>query len=253
LAQTHNGFLKFYVPFGPEAFIIQFLRGLKMPDYRIADMPKQIPDRLIKKLMKVETATVGHSRHWGFMDRKIQPLIRPRTIVGPAVTLAIPGQDSTLLHHALGLLRSGDVLVVDRLGDDKHACWGGGVTVAAKAAGAAGGIVDGPCTDLTEIEDSDFPVWCKGMSPITTRLYDLGGMLNFPVSCGGVVVNAGDVIIADESGVLVLPIDEAEQVANEAIERQKRGENTQRRVANGEKLGDLSGATLKVRASEAGA
>ena len=60
------------------------------------------------------------------------------------MTLAIPGQDSTLLHHTLGLLRPGDILIVDRLGDDKHACWGGGVTVAAKAAGALGGVVDGP-------------------------------------------------------------------------------------------------------------
>ena len=107
--------------------------------------------------MQVETATVGHSQHWGFMDRGIQPLLRDKRIAGTAVTLAIPGQDSTLLHHTLGLLRPGDILVVDRLGDDKHACWGGGVTVAAKAAGALGGIVDGPCTDLTEIEDSDFP------------------------------------------------------------------------------------------------
>ena len=132
------------------------------------------------------------------MDRGIQPLLQRQRIAGTAVTLAIPGQDSTLLHHALGLLRPGDILVVDRLGDDKHACWGGGVTVAAKAAGALGGVVDGPCTDLTEIEDSDFPMWCRGMSPITTRLYNLGGTLNLPVSCGGVTVSPGDAIIADE-------------------------------------------------------
>jgi len=166
--------------------------------------------------------------------------------VGPAVTLAIPGPDSTLLHHALGLLRPGDVLVVDRLGDDKYACWGGGVTVAAKAAGAAGGIVDGPCTDIQEIEDSDFPVWCRGMAPITTRLYNLGGMLNMPISCGGVVVNPGDVVIADDSGVLILPPEEAEQVADEAIARQEKGLANQDRVTAGEKLGELSGASLKV-------
>lgn len=217
-----------------------------MPDYRIGEMPNVLPRELVKKCSKVETATVGHSRHWGFMHRDIQPLLRPRTVVGPAVTLAIPGPDSTLLHHALGLLRPGDVLVVDRLGDDKYACWGGGVTVAAKAAGAAGGIVDGPCTDIQEIEDSDFPVWCRGMAPITTRIYNLGGMLNMPVSCGGVVVNPGDVVIADDSGVLILPPEEAEQVADEAIARQEKGLANQDRVAAGEKLGELSGASLKV-------
>jgi 4-hydroxy-4-methyl-2-oxoglutarate aldolase len=217
-----------------------------MPDYRLEPMPQQISQSLVAKLLQVETATVGHSQHWGFMDRGIQPLLRHKRIAGAAVTLAIPGQDSTLLHHTLGLLRPGDILVVDRLGDDKHACWGGGVTVAAKAAGAVGGIVDGPCTDLGEIVESDFPVWCRGMSPITTRIYNLGGTLNLPVSCGNVAVKAGDVIIADESGVLVLPPGEAEAIADAAIERQKRGKRNEERVKGGEKLGDISGATKMV-------
>ncbi|TSD90215.1 RraA family protein [Mycobacterium sp. KBS0706] len=217
-----------------------------MPDYRIAPMPQQISPALVEKLRRVETATIGHSQHWGFMDRGIQPLLRGKRIAGAAVTLAIPGQDSTLLHHTLGLLRPGDILVVDRLGDDKHACWGGGVTIAAKAAGAVGGIVDGPCTDLAEIEDSDFPMWCRGMSPITTRLYNLGGTLNLPVSCGNVPVRAGDVILADESGVLVLPADQAEAIADAALVRQERGERSQERVKAGEKLGDISGASRMV-------
>lgn len=217
-----------------------------MPDYRIAPMPQQIPAALVEKLRRVETATIGHSQHWGFMDRGIQPLLRGKRIAGAAVTLAIPGQDSTLLHHTLGLLRPGDILVVDRLGDDKHACWGGGVTIAAKAAGAVGGIVDGPCTDLAEIEDSDFPMWCRGTSPITTRLYNLGGTLNLPISCGNVPVRAGDIILADESGVLVLPADEAEAIADAALIRQERGERSQERVKAGEKLGDISGASRMV-------
>jgi regulator of RNase E activity RraA len=217
-----------------------------MPDYVVKPMPKQVAPSVCEKLMQVETATVGHSRLWGFMDRAIQPLLKGRRIAGTAVTLSIPGPDSTLLHHTLGLLRPGDILIVDRLGDDKYACWGGGVTVAAKAAGALGGVVDGPCTDLTEIEDSDFPMWCRGMSPITTRLYNLGGTLNVPVSCGGVTVSPGDAIIADESGVLVLGADEAEAVAVAAIARQERGKQNEARVRAGEKLGDISGATKMV-------
>jgi regulator of RNase E activity RraA len=212
-------------------------------------MPEPLPAALVAKLEQVETATVGHWRHWGFMDRAIQPLLRDKRVAGVAVTLAIPGPDSTLLHHALGLLRPGDVLVVDRLGDDRHACWGGGVTVAAKAAGAKAGVVDGPCTDLAEIRDSDFPIWCRGLAPITTRLYDLGGRLNKPVSCGGVAVMPGDVILADESGVLVLPREEAEAEADAAIARQARGRESQDKVKTGAKLGDLSGATAKVAAA----
>ncbi len=220
-----------------------------MAKYDIDPMPPQISPEVIALLEQTETATVGHWRHWGFCDRRIQPLLRGKRVAGTAVTLAIPGPDSTLLHHALGLLRPGDILLVDRLGDDRHACWGGGVTVAAKAAGARAGVVDGPCTDLEEVEASDFPLWCRGIAPITTRLYDVGGRLNKPVSIGGVAVLPGDAVLCDESGVLVLPPGEAEAEARAAIERQARGLLTQDRVAKGERLGAISGATAKVLAA----
>ncbi|MDQ2804851.1 MAG: RraA family protein [Pseudomonadota bacterium] len=220
-----------------------------MPRYEIASTPAQISAEVVTLLEQAETATIGHWRHWGFVDRRVQPALRRRRVAGTAVTLAIPGPDSTLLHHALGLLRPGDILVVDRLGDDRHACWGGGVTVAAKAAGAKAGVVDGPCTDLEEIEASDFPMWCRGYAPITTRVYDLGGRLNMPVSIGGVVVMPGDAVLCDDSGVLILPPAEAEGEARHAIEQQARGLATQDRVAKGEKLGELSGATAKVLAA----
>ncbi|MND54553.1 4-hydroxy-4-methyl-2-oxoglutarate aldolase [compost metagenome] len=217
--------------------------------YVIKDMPEQIPQEDLDLLSGVETATVGHWRLMGFMDRQIQPLLPGRRVVGTAVTLAIAGPDSTLLHHATGQLRPGDILVVDRLGDDKYACWGGGVTVAAKASGAVAGIVDGPCTDLTEIQDSDFPMWSRGLSPITTRLYDLGGGFNIPVSCGGAVVMPGDAILADECGVLVIPRDEVRAVSEEALKRQDTGKKREASVRDKvQKLGDMTGATAKVMA-----
>ena len=218
--------------------------------YTVRDMPPSIPQKLVELLSGVETATIGHWRHIGFMNRGIHAMVRGRRVVGTAVTVAIPGPDSTMLHHALGLLRPGDILVVDRLGDERHACWGGAVTVAAKAAGATAGIVDGPCTDIAEIEASGFPVWARGLSPITTRIYNTGGGLNIPVSCGGAVVMPGDVILADDSGVLVLPVDEAEAIANQALARQARGQESERKIAEGlAKLGVLSGATEKVLAN----
>ncbi|WP_419897462.1 RraA family protein [Roseomonas sp. USHLN139] len=218
-----------------------------MPKYIIEAMPASLSSEVVGLLEQTETATVGHWRHWGFVDRGIQGLLR-RRVAGTAVTVQIPGADSTLLHHALGLLRPGDVLVVDRLGDDRHACWGGGVTVAAKAAGAKAGVVDGACTDIEEVEGSDFPLWCRGLAPITTRVYDLGGRMNVPVAIGGVVVNPGDAVLCDESGVLVMPPEEAEAEARAAIARQERGLAVQARCAKGEKLGDISGATAKVLA-----
>jgi regulator of RNase E activity RraA len=219
-----------------------------MYKYEIGDMPAAISAEVIALLEQTETATIGHWRHWGFVDRRVQPALRRRRVAGTAVTVAIPGADSTMLHHALGLLRPGDILVVDRLGDDRHACWGGGVTVAAKAAGAKAGVVDGPCTDLEEIEASAFPMWCRGFAPITTRLYDLGGRLNMPVCIGGVVVMPGDAVLCDDSGVLVLPPHEAEAQAREAIGVQARGLVAQDKLAQGANIGEMFGATAKVMA-----
>lgn len=217
--------------------------------YKINPMPPQIPQADLDLLAQVETATLGHWRQFGFLHRQIQPLIPRRRVVGTAVTIAIPGPDSTLLHHLLSLLRPGDFVIVDRLHDDRYACWGGGVTVGAKAAGAVGAVVDGPCTDLEEIEASDFPMWCKGISPITTRLYDIGGAINVPVSCGNTVVMPGWAVLADESGVVVLPPDEVRAEAEKAIATQVRGKGREASVrTDGVKLGDLSGATEKVLA-----
>jgi regulator of RNase E activity RraA len=219
-----------------------------MSKYEIGAMPAQISGEVIALLEQAETATIGHWRLWGFCDRGIQPLLPNYRVAGTAITLAIPGPDSTLLHHATTLLRPGDILIVDRLGDDRYACWGGGVTVAVKASGAKAGVVDGPCTDMEEIEESDFPIWCRGMAPVTTRLYDLGGRLNMPISVGGVVVNPGDAVLCDDSGVLILPPHEAEAEARRAIETQANGLKLQDRLELGEKLGELSGASAKVLA-----
>lgn len=217
--------------------------------YTVKDMPRPLSAELVSLMQSVETATVGHWHLYGFMDPGMRPLLGSKRVVGTAVTLAIPGADSTLLHHAAGLLRQGDVLVVDRLGDQRHACWGGGVTVAAKAAGAVAGIVDGPCTDLSEIQQSDFPMWCRGLSAMTTRLYNLGGGLNIPISCGGVPVLPGDLVLADESGVLVLRREEAFSIAQEALRRQGLAVTREEAVRNGAKLGDLTGASAKVKSA----
>ncbi|MEM6467242.1 MAG: RraA family protein, partial [Pseudomonadota bacterium] len=156
--------------------------------YTLRPMPPQVDAALLDKALTVETATIGHRRFLGFADPAIQALFPGQRIAGTAVTIALPGQDSTLLHHVIQFLREGDILVIDRLGDQRHACLGGGVACAIKARGVAGVVIDGPCTDVPEIEDYELPVWCRGPSPITTRLYDIGGAFNVDVSIGGAVV-----------------------------------------------------------------
>jgi 4-hydroxy-4-methyl-2-oxoglutarate aldolase len=195
-------------------------------------------------------STVGHFLHSGFVDPVIRAVLPDKRVAGTAVTLRIPSADSTLLHHVLGLVRPGDFLVIDRCGDVRHACWGGVVTNTARKAGVVGAVIDGVATDFSEIRRCNVPVWCRGPSPITTKLLGLEGAFNVPISVGGQTVSPGDAILADESGVLVLKPDQAEASAKRAIEMQKREITVLERIAKGEKLGEISGATRLVEAAK---
>lgn len=224
-----------------------------MEKYRIEAMPEQADPALLALLEQVDTATIGHVRHNGFMNQAIQALDRgqkPRA--GVAVTLALPAFCSTLMHYAVSHIRPGDMLVIDRLGDERHACLGGAVARAARLAGAVGVVIDGPCTDVSEILAEGLPVWCRGVSAVTTRQADLGGLFNRPISCGNVPVLAGDLVLGDASGVVVLSADEAREMAEQSIARQGRVERTMERLLAGEKLGDITGANKRVTGQDAG-
>ncbi|TVR47901.1 MAG: RraA family protein [Rhodobacteraceae bacterium] len=218
--------------------------------YTAKPMPAQIASDDLELLAQAETATIGHFRQIGFMDIALRPLRPDQKVVGTAVTLALPSIDSSMLHHALSETRRGDILVIDRLQDRRFACLGGGVALAAVAAGVAGVIIDGPCTDVSEILEAGLPVWARGVSPITTRMTQIGGALNIPISCGGAVVLPGDAILADESGIVVLRPEEVASTASEAIGRQERGAGRQRQIRAGDvRIGDLSGASARIRAA----
>lgn len=217
--------------------------------FTVLDMPAQVDAETIALLQSVEVATIGHRRDRGFVDTGIVPVLPGKRIAGTAVTLALPGRDSTLLHHAVGLLRPGDFLIIDRLGDNRYACLGGGVAIAAKTAGAVGAVVDGPCTDPSELAEMDFAVWSRGIAPITTQLLGNGGEMNVPVTCGGAPVSPGDAVLADETGVVFIPAGEAAGAAQWAREKEANGERNRARVLAGEKLGDISGASATVLAS----
>ena len=220
--------------------------------FTINPMPKQIDASLIDLLEKVETATVGHFLHSGFVDRRISAVLPNKRIAGTAVTIRIPHADSALLHYLTAYIRPGDIVMVDRCGDDRHACWGGVITHTMKTAGAKAGVVDGPATDLAEIAKVDLPMWCRGPSSITTKLLGLEGQLNVPITVGGQVVHPGDAVLCDESGVIVLAPDQAKAVAERAIGMQEAEIILLDRIRKGEKLPDISGARAMVEAKMTG-
>jgi 4-hydroxy-4-methyl-2-oxoglutarate aldolase len=168
-------------------------------------------------------------------------------IAGTAVPIRVPGFDGTIIHYALGQVRPGDILVMDRCGDMRHAAFGGAACYAARCAGVAGIIVDGMVTDLGELRQYGVPVWARGPSAVTTKRLYQAGEFCVTISCGGVAVRPGDAILADENGVLVLPPDEIEAAANRAIGLQTAEKTTLARLTAGEKLPDITGVTAMLK------
>lgn len=216
--------------------------------FTVNPMPAQIDPALIRKMEKVETATIGHFLHSGFLNRELRAVLPEKRVAGTAVTVRLPHADSTILHYLTKLVRPGDFVLVDRCGDDKHACWGGVVTHAMKIGGIVGAAIDGPATDFSEIRRVELPMWCRGPSPITTKILGLEGAINVPVSVGGQTVNPGDAVIADESGVIILAPERAEWATDKALQMQEAELVLLERLRKGEYLPDISGATQRVEA-----
>lgn len=216
--------------------------------YKMNPMPAPIAQDKLDRLAKLETATIGHSYHYGFVSPMIQPVLPGKVVAATVATLAIPGLDSTLLHHCLSQTGPGYFIAVDRLGDTKYACWGGGVTRMAALMGLAGACIDGPHTDTAEVADQQFPIWSRGASPVTTRLYDTGGGFNVPVSVGGAAVLPGYAVLADDSGVLFIAPEDLDEVIELAEDKTEKGRIGEAKITAGTHLGEMSGASAMVRA-----
>jgi 4-hydroxy-4-methyl-2-oxoglutarate aldolase len=208
----------------------------------VSEMPLQLDKALVNDLSRVETATIGHFRYAGFMDPGLRAVIEGRRVAGPAVTVRAPAMDGTAVNYALGMVRPGDFLVVDRSGDTRIAIWGGVTVYAAREAGLAGIVIDGVATDFAEVRAAGVPLWCRGPSPITTRRLGIAGEINVPVTCAGVVVRPGDVVLADDSGIVVLDPADAPAVTERALAMQEAEKETLARLEAGEKLPDITGS-----------
>jgi regulator of RNase E activity RraA len=204
---------------------------------------------LLAQLRLIAPATIGHLLEHEFMDPELRPIVSGFNFAGPAVTVRCFGTDSAIVHYAVDVARPGDVVVVDRLGDRRYACWGGGVSLGAHVKGIAGAVVDGVLTDRQEILELKFPVFGRGISPLTTRAPGLTGELNVPVRCGGIVVNPGDIVLADDDGIVVLPPGRVAEIVGICLPREEQAKARQQRMREGVPLGDLSGAHERIDAA----
>ncbi|MDG4821063.1 RraA family protein [Asanoa sp. WMMD1127] len=149
------------------------------------------------------------------MDFGIRPLWTPvPRIAGPAFTVRCPAGDNLMLHAAIHRAPAGSVVVV-RAGDLDYAVAGGNVCAVAQRRGIAGFVVDGLIRDLAEVREMGFPVYARGVIP-KPGVKKAVAPLDEPVDCAGVRVLSGDIVVADEEGVVVVPGGRRDAVLDDA-------------------------------------
>jgi RraA family protein len=178
------------------------------PGFRITfDIPRPNMN-LIEMFSEFSSADISDqlNRLYG-VDCSIRRIAGPdRPLIGPAATVKVFPGDNLMVHKALDIAKTGDVVVVDAGGSMKNAVLGDIISTKARHRGIAGFIVDGYVRDASAIRALGFPVYARGENMIGP-LHRGPGEINFPVCCGGIVVSPGDIIVADSNGVVIVPRD----------------------------------------------
>ena len=174
------------------------------------------PDRsLVEAFIGVPVANIADNMNRSFcIAGKIRPF-NTAPLIGTAFTVKTRPGDNLLLHKAIDMAMPGDVIVVDGQGDTNNSLTGGLMITWAQSRGVAGFVIDGAIRDVGAIKHLAIPVYAAGVTP-AGPYKDGPGEINVPVSCGGVIVKPGDILVGDEDGVVVIDPIEAQKILDKA-------------------------------------
>lgn len=206
------------------------------------------PDAAAMKLLgELGVATVHEAQgRTGLMRPYMRPIYPTAKMAGPAITVLSQPGDNLMIHAAVELCQAGDVLVVTTTSESTDGMFGELLGSSLRARGVAGLIIDAGVRDVADLTAMEFPVWAKAVSAQGT-VKATAGWVNTEISCAGALVRPGDVIVADVDGVVVVPRENAVEVAQASDQRRIKEEKNRVRLKAGELGLDMYGLRAKLK------